>query len=357
MIPIGKRVETLAGFGYSSEEIAFLDLVTAHSGYFVPNQFLDFTGQKKGRVLNEFTEKLIDLKHVSFHAYRCAARVYHVFSRQLYQALGRDNVRTRREHALEYIRTRLVALDFVLANQSCQFLEGEDEKVSFLRDKFNIPSEDLPFRTYSNPRNSNSTVRHFVDRFPLYWTRKGNSEESLLTFTFIDSGQPTVQPFVTHLSSYRPLFRGLKVFEFIYVAPSHRLFAQAETIFRRLILGEGGEDRTSDVLRYFRIRQAWESNAPVPGADVVFLKDSRRRFAGNESESLYRQWASGALSNDKVSALLSTKFSSPTVVFRTAVFGRSLSVFSKNLPEKLERESDSYCNGRSATSSGMSSGG
>ena len=356
MSPSVKRVETLVHFGYSSEEIAFLDMVTAHSGYFVPNQFLDFTGQKKGRALNEFTDKLISLKHVSFHSYRNAARVYHVFSRKLYQALGRDNVRTRRKHALEYIRTRLVTLDFVIANQPYKFLEGEVEKVSFLRNRFKIQIEDLPFRTYSNPRNSKSTVRYFVDRFPMFWTNNGDSEECFVTFTFIDCGLPTIQPFVTHLSSYKPLFSGLKAFEFIYVAPSSQLFGHAETIFRRLILGREGGDSASDVLHYFQIRRAWEANEPVPGADVVFLKDSRRRFVGNELETLYKQWASGALSDDKLSAAWGSRFSSPTVVFRTAIFGRSLAVFSRNMRERLEPESDTCCNGRSATSSGMSSG-
>ena len=356
MSPTGKRVEPLVQFGYSSEEIAFLDMVTAHSGYFVPNQFLDFTVQKKGRALHEFTDKLIGLKHASFHSYRNGARVYHVFSRKLYRALGRDNVRTRRTHALEYIRTRLVTLDFVLANQPYKFLEGEVEKVSFLRNRFKIQTEDLPCRIYCNPRNSRSTIRYFVDRFPMFWTSNGTSEECFVTFTFIDSGQLTIQPFVTHLSSYKPLFSGLKAFEFIYVAPSSRLFGHAETIFRRLILGMESRDRASDVLHYFQIRRAWETNKPVPGADVLFLKDSRRRFVGNESESLYKQWASGALSDDKLSATWGSTFSSPTVVFRTAIFGRSLAVFSRNMRERSEPESDTSCNGRSATSSGMSSG-
>ena len=356
MSPTVKHVEALVSFGYSSQEIAFLDIVTAHSGYFVPNQFLDFTGQKKGRALNEFTAKLTGSKHVSFHSYRNGARVYHVFSRKLYQALGRDNLRTRRKHALEYIRTRLVTLDFVLGNQPYKFLEGENEKVSFLRNRFNIQTEDLPFRTYSNPRNSKSTVRYFVDRFPMFWTRNGDSEECLVTFTFVDSGQPTIQPLVTHLSSYKPLFSSLKAFEFIYVAPTSQLFGQAETIFRRLILGMECGDSANDVRRYFRIRRAWEANEPVPGADVVFLKDSRRRFLGNESETLYRQWASGTLSDDKLSAVWGSRFSAPTVVFRTAIFGRSLSVFSRNMGERSEPESDTCCDEGSATGSGMSSG-
>jgi hypothetical protein len=358
MSPTGKCVETLVHFGYSSEEIAFLDMVTAHSGYFVPNQFLDFTGQKKGRALNEFTDKLIGLKHVSFHPYRNGARVYHVFSRKLYQALGRDNVRTRRKHALEYIRTRLVTLDFVLANanQPYKFLEGEVEKVSFLRNRFEIQTEDLPFRTYSNPRNSKSTVRYFVDRFPMFWASNGDAEQCFVTFTFIDSGLPTIQPFVTHLSSYKPLFSALKAFEFIYVAPTSRLFGHAETTFRRLLLSGEGRGSASDVLHYFQVRRAWETNEPVPGADVVFLKHSRRRFVGDESETLYKQWASGALSGDKLSATWSSRFSIPTVIFRTAIFGRSLAVFSRNMRERPEQESDPSCNGRSATSSGMSSG-
>lgn len=356
MSPTDKRTETLVNFGYASQEIAFLDKVTAHSGYFVPNQFLDFTGQKKGRALNEFTDKLIGLKHVSFHSYRNGARVYHVFSRKLYQALGRDHVRTRRKHALEYIRARLVTLDFVLANQAYEFLEGEVEKVSFLKNRFKVQTEDLPFRTYSNPRNSKSTVRYFVDRFPMFWTSHGGAEECIVTFTFIDSGQPTIQPFVTHLSSYRPLFSSLKAFEFIYVAPSSRLFGQAEMIFRRLILSAERGGRASEVLHYFQIRRAWEANEPVPGADVVFLKDARRRFAGDESEILYKQWASGALSEDKLSAIWGSKFCSPTVVFRSAIFGRSLSVFSRNMGERSEPESDTCCNGGSATSSGTGSG-
>jgi hypothetical protein len=351
-----KRFETLVRFGYSSQEIAFLDMVTAHSGYFVPNQFLDFTGKKKGRALNEFTDKLIGFKHGSFHPYRHGARVYHVFSRKLYQALGRDNVRTRRRHALEYIRTRLVALDFVLANQAYKFLEREVEKVSFLRNRFKIQAEDLPFRSYSNPRSSKSIVRYFGDRFPMFWTRNNDSEECSVTFTFIDSGQPTIQPFVTHLSAYKPLFSSLKAFEFIYVAPSCRLFEQAEMIFRRLILGVESGERANDILQYFQIRRAWEANERVPSADVVFLKDSRRRFPGNESEALYRQWASGALSDDELPAIWGRRFSPPTVVFRTAIFGRSLAVFSRNVDERLEPESDTCFNGGSATGSGMSSG-
>ena len=67
--------------------------------------------------------------------------------------------------------------------------------------------------------------------------------------------------------------------------------------------------------------------------------------SGNESESLYKQWASGAVSNDKVSAICAASSLLPTVEFRTAIYGRSLSVFSGNAPEELDPESESARNG------------
>ena len=223
-------------------EIAFLDLVTAHSGYFVEDQFLAFTGLKRGRALREFLEKLGAHKHANFHSYRNAVPVYHVFASKLYQAFGRATVRARRKHALEYIRTKLIALDFVLANQSCQFLKGETDRVQFLAEKFSVHAEDLPCRAYVNPSNRKTIIRHFPDQFPMFCMQTSDSEECFPTFTFIDSGGLTVQPFVTHLSSYMPLFCRLKAFTLIYVAPSSRLFGEAETAFRQNVLGlDGGE--------------------------------------------------------------------------------------------------------------------
>ncbi len=341
MIATARCFEIPARFGYSREEIAFLDLVTAHSGYFVPNQFLEFTGRKKGRALREFTERLVTQKHANFHTYHNGAKVFHIFARKLYQAFERDHLRTRRKHALDYLQTRLVALDFVLANQSCLFFEEEAHKVQCLAEQFSVSEADLPFRTYANPSNGKSTLRHFADRFPMSWMRNGDSEERLLTFTFIDPGQPTVQPFITHLCGYKALFSRLNAFAFIYVAPTPRLFGQAEKAFRQIVLGLDGGRRDGEILRYFRIRKAWERNERVPGADVVYLKDSRRRFAGTETESLYRKWASDALTSDQLHEIWRTRFASAQVVFRTAIHGRSLSVFSGNPSERLEPQTES----------------
>ena len=69
-----------------------------------------------GSISHAFIRKLLERKHATFHAYRSGGRVYHVFARKLYQAIERENLRTRKKHELEYVKTRLVALDFVLAH-------------------------------------------------------------------------------------------------------------------------------------------------------------------------------------------------------------------------------------------------
>ena len=43
--------------------------------------------------------------------------------------IEKDNVRNRRRHSFEYIRTRLVQMDFILANLGHEYLETESDKV------------------------------------------------------------------------------------------------------------------------------------------------------------------------------------------------------------------------------------
>ena len=107
-------IQALRSLGYTNSESEFLYLVAIHSGYFTHSQYLSFSQIKPGYVSHEFTSKLIRRKHASFHSYRSGGRVYHLFSRKVYNAIERDNLRTRRRHQLDYIKTRLVTLDFIL---------------------------------------------------------------------------------------------------------------------------------------------------------------------------------------------------------------------------------------------------
>ncbi|HEV2315452.1 MAG TPA: hypothetical protein VGR94_09125, partial [Candidatus Acidoferrales bacterium] len=101
------HTEALRSLGYTEEEARFLYLVATHSGYFTCQQFLCFIQTKPGKRSVAFAQKVIEKKHASAKPYLRHGRVFHLFSRNLYEAIGRDNVRFRRVHSTEYIRTRL----------------------------------------------------------------------------------------------------------------------------------------------------------------------------------------------------------------------------------------------------------
>src|SRR5438132_13562346 len=104
----------LRNFGYTEVEARFLYLVATHSGYFTVRQFLDFAKAKSGKRNARLVEKLFSLGHASAQRYTRRSLVYHLCSRQLYSAIGKDYLRNRREQELAHIQTRLLALDFHL---------------------------------------------------------------------------------------------------------------------------------------------------------------------------------------------------------------------------------------------------
>ena len=53
----------------------------------------------------------------------------------------------------------------------------------------------------------------------------------MVTFTYVDAGAVTLEAFGTHLRAYLGLFQALPKLEFIYLAPTARLFQAAESEF------------------------------------------------------------------------------------------------------------------------------
>ena len=231
-----EHLSNLTQLGYTAEEARFLYIVATHSGYFTHRQFLAFSGTKPGKHSQKFLEKLLTAEHATYHTYPSGGRVYHIFSRKIYKAIGRDDLRTRRKHQLEYIKTRIVVLDFVLSNLDCEYLETEADKVPFFESRFNVSRDVLPSKTYTSKVSRHSSVRFFVDRFPIF-LRVASASTPMLTFTYMDAGAATIQGFGTHLQAYRELLRRLPAFEFIYVAPTDRFFGAAGSEFSRSVLG------------------------------------------------------------------------------------------------------------------------
>ncbi|MGC1618563.1 MAG: hypothetical protein WA765_08735, partial [Candidatus Acidiferrum sp.] len=265
--------EGLHLLGYSRRESEFLFLVATHSGYFTNRQFKTFAGTESGSISHAFVRKLLERKHATFHAYRSGGRVYHVFARKIYHAIGRENLRTRKKHELEYVKTRLVALDFVLRHLQQRYLETEAEKVAFFENEYNVGREALPVKQYRARKSADVTPRYFVDRFPMFVHPESGSP--VMTFTYIDAGAVTLDGFGTHLRAYLALFQALPSFEFIYISPTRRLFQAAESEFHHALYSQQGSAKPVRILDYFQLRKTWDARARVASADVVLLKQAQ----------------------------------------------------------------------------------
>lgn len=323
------QLEGLYLLGYNRRESEFLFLVATHSGYFTNRQFKTFAETESGSISHAFIRKLLERKHATFHAYRSGGRVYHVFARKLYQAIERENLRTRKKHELEYVKTRLVALDFVLSHSQYRYLETEAEKVRFFEKEYEAAREALPAKQYRARKSAEVTPRYFVDRFPMFVDSASSSPT--VTFTYIDAGAITLDGFGTHLRAYLPLFQALPRFEFIYISPTARLFQAAEAEFRHTLYGRRSASNSLSILEYFRLRKAWDARERVASADVVLLKEAQVLYAGMATEELYEKWQRGLVRDDDVMQDAHHRREPGRGAFRTFICGSSLKVFSDPL--------------------------
>src|SRR3989442_189670 len=227
-----EHLAALIDLGYNDQESRFLYLVATHSGYFTLRQFLDYTGTAKGRNVHQFTSKSIRLEHV--RAATCGYRtsVFNLFSRKVYGALDRDNLRNRRRLSSELIQTRLLILDFVLTHPGLEYLETEAEKVAYFRDR-GVPEALIPGRVYKGINPNSTTKRCFVDRFPVFFSAESDCPPGGLTPTFVycDSASRGLFHYITHLRNYEHFLRRLSRFYFVYSSPNPAQFPRAEQLF------------------------------------------------------------------------------------------------------------------------------
>jgi hypothetical protein len=295
------HLNALRAFGYTEAEARFLYIVATHSSYFVARQFLAFTGTHWGNRTTTFWDKLHTKKHARTECFPKSGVIHHLFSRRLYHQLGRENLRNRREHEIEFIRQRIAILDFVLANRDRTYLETEPEKVRYFYDQLKVPGHFLPSKTYHGQRTSQPTVRHFVNKFPIFLASEV-SPSPVVTFTYIQGSEASMTEFAHHLEAYLPFFRHISEFRFLYVARVDSHFEKAKELFTSLVTIPLRSDAAKDIVRYFEIRKAWDLKqyGSLSEGDLIFRNDAKRRFAGDRFEHLYRGWKAGRLTEANI---------------------------------------------------------
>ncbi len=324
-----EHLAALIDLGYNEQESRFLYLVATHSGYFTVHQFLDYTGTSKGWNVHQFTGKSIRLGHV--RAATCGYRtsVFNLFSRKVYGALDRDNLRNRRRLSSELIQTRLLILDFVLAHPGLEYLETEAEKVAYFRE-LAVPEAILPGRVYKGIDPNSTTKRCFVDRFPVFLSAESNCPPGELrpTFVYCDSANWGLFHYITHLHSYEHFLRRLSGFNFVYASPSSAKFHRAEQFFRSTF-EETSTANVRSLARYFRLRRLWDENkhSLLTRADRDLLRYGNQRYRDEFSESVYRKWAAGGTEEQALEALLGVQLTAPKWGFRTHLLPRDYDIF------------------------------
>ena len=326
------HVEAVMGSGYTEPEARFLYTVATHSGYFILRQFLAFTAARRGKRSSIFARKVLNYGHATVRDYLGYGSIYHLFSRTLYGQIEKENLRNRRIHSFEFIRTRLVLLDFVIRNREVQYLETESDKINFFSENLGVPKDSLPAKVYEGGIGSQPTIRYFVDKFPLFLATLPSDVAPVVTFSYVDSGSETLAGFQTHLAAYTPLFEQLRRFRFLYISPRDTEFEKATEIFRRMVDAPLDGDLTADLFRYFDVRKRFESRqyiVPVT-EDFEFLNAARRRFDGEGFEEMYKAWSVGALGEDAVRLQYSNGRIVRQIRFETYLVNQHRSHFDRN---------------------------
>src|SRR5260370_30855729 len=290
-----------------------------HSGSLTARQFLAFVDAKRGYRTHSLAQKLITQGHATMREYRRNGCIYHLYSRKLYAQLGHENLRNRRRHRLEAIQTRLLGLDFILANQGHQYLETETEKVAYFCDQLHIEKAFLPVNLHMGGPGSQPTLRYFVDKFPLFMSPPRPGFSPVVTFSYVDRGLESLTGFVTHLGQSQPLFRELADFRFVYISGTRAHFEKATELFNSTVKVPLESDIAGDLIRYFRARSIWNSSefSTMSKTDLLFFNEEKRRFAGHLFETLYKDWKAGRIAETGIRAEFPSKAPNRKVYFET----------------------------------------
>jgi hypothetical protein len=304
-------IENLRGFGYTEDEARFLYLVATHSGYFSTRQYLAFTGAKSGDKSVAFTQKVLGKGHATARLLLRNGRVYHLFSRLVYRAIGRENLRNRREHSVEHMRAKLAILDFVLGHLDYRYLETETEKVDYFCRKLSIGRALLPSKRYKGAIREKTTDRYFVDKFPLFFTSESPSSPPVVTFSFVDPGLLSLASFETHLFAYSGLFSAM---------------APLTT----------NPDPGVEGLRYFHYRHMWETKqyGRLNVEQIEFLNEAKKRFNDALTDIRYEQWLKGQITAGDVSEEFRRLAPRREVSFRTELVDGQTALFEARVSSK-----------------------
>jgi hypothetical protein len=290
--PIG----SLESIGYREREASFLYLVAVHSGYFLRRQYAQFVQRESGSVSSEFLEKAARFLHLRVIECSRGRHIYHLSSKPVYRALLDRDSPNRYIKGNAYIKSRLMVLDFILANLDVHLLEDEASKIDFFRTQCGVRFDLLP-------RNDFRRLTCFPDRFPIFVSSTG-----IPHFCFVDEGQLTPNRFKRYLRQYQPLFEALGEFALIYISDTECNVARAKAIFHRFLTPEsllGVTPSTPLGVEHFleflaAIQRYEEQGSASSPRDLELISEGEQLYTALEHQALLAAWKIRTTNADRI---------------------------------------------------------
>ncbi|MDQ2835153.1 MAG: hypothetical protein M3Y50_15700 [Acidobacteriota bacterium] len=186
-------------------------------------QFDYFTDRNKGALVMRLLTKARGAGHLQVLDYRQGWHVYHVSARAIYRLLGDPESQNRRRKGDAQIRAHIIALDYVLENDSDHYLQSEAERVRFFMEDRRIVPETF--------MGIEGKLHSLLGSFPISLADRTRPAQSSVRFAFIDEGHSTIEKFLRFLSVADPLLRAVGNFEVVYVSLSTFNFPSAKHAF------------------------------------------------------------------------------------------------------------------------------
>lgn len=291
---VGESV--LTTLGYSPRDAMFLRIVAIHSGVFLRRQYLAYIGSGPGNAVQTLVTKLLDRGHGQAISFGDNKIVYHITYKGIYRLLGIEDSNNRRSRSGWLLKSRLMALDFILDHADGHFLETEQEKADFFTRHFDAKREQLPVVVYpARQIGAGAISRAFVEKFPILVGPSASAQARPdVAFSFIDDGQATVSSFAGFLHRYSSLMSLIPRLRLFYVADAATKFVPAQRQFERLISGAASSSSPAQpdtLLRYFELMKRWQEGATRFNSDqFAELAKLRRLYNGLEYDALFEKW-------------------------------------------------------------------
>ena len=240
-----EREKALEPFGWRGREAEWIALVCLHSGVFTRAQFcFYFEGARRNRA-SRFVRDLVDRGLAVEDALpnkRGGAKACRISSKEIYRALGIENVRHRREADDSVMLRRLLSLDYVLEYPELSWLPTEPEKVGFF-ESLGIDRKLLPHRVYQGAVGKQT--RYFALKLPIAVAAK------TATFAYVGPGKDTDTELRSWGAAHEWLWRALRgkgiQVRAVVIGADHTATRRSKAALQSWSKGAGeqGEQRTA----------------------------------------------------------------------------------------------------------------